>query len=593
MNHNSPSVIIRKARKNVQGVQIMVKPNKSINFRTKKSGFYDLYNAERIPKKKLNKEKMAYLKNELQRKIIRGKKESLKKIDAPELNPKLSLGRSHNKSVMITHKASLSPSKGQETAQIKDGLHHYKFPGKIHSSMHVGIGNESPGSGNRYKRAQAIHDKYCSLPKMMPDRKHRNSSFQLDKSDAPLFLPNLAQKKNPVIKNIVDSTNVSKFGDSKEGSSTNGDAISVKLANLKMISPMTNLPKGYKKQLDKDSEELLRIFYSIRACSKEASMTLPALDPEVKISYTLVKNIRIKKSEFKNFIAKRYTTYIAERLINFFDFTKAWSYNDFVNTMEVLIFQSNEMLYKICFEALDYNNDGYISEIDLYQTMGELPTEIFISVLMEDFLKIIRYIVKSKIKKGTFDETKYYHKEMIKKIQVMNATYRSSLSGWNLNDKDKPSSNFFHFCTKKLSPSEKKPSEREDYALYPRSINKSVRNKSEQKDDSLKLSLKSVVKSNRKTLNKKELLFSYCEEKELNEKISLTEFNAIRFDTFVPSLAIDLIKYFCGYSKTKLQVLSLTSSSSSSSREYLKVHRNEIEFERLMKIIKLEESKSK
>lgn len=37
----------------------------------------------------------------------------------------------------------------------------------------------------------------------------------------------------------------------------------MKLANLKMISPMTNLPKGYKKQLDKDSEELLRIFYSV------------------------------------------------------------------------------------------------------------------------------------------------------------------------------------------------------------------------------------------------------------------------------------------------------------------------------------------
>ncbi|CAI2361158.1 unnamed protein product [Moneuplotes crassus] len=455
-------------------------------------------------------------------------------------------------------------------SQAKRGLGNYKFPGRVNQSMDFGMENESPGSGHRHKRAQAT----LSLPQVILRRKNRNSSFTLDKSLMALHFPALHKNKEPIIKHIVESSNVSKIADSKAVSSITGVATTMRLSNLREISPMVNLPKSYQKQLDEGSEELLKIFYSIHA---GVASTRKA------ISYSIVKNVRIRKSEFRSFLSKRYTSSIAEKLINFFDFKKPWSYHDYVNAMEVLIYQNDELLFKIAFEALDFNCDDYISEIDLYLAMRELPNEVFISVLMDDFLKVIQYLIDKKKMKGTFDETKYNQEKI--KMQIMNATYRSSLSDWKKEGQGKSSPNFFQFCLSKLSPNEKKGPQKSDYSLYKRSVNNSAR-KLEKNTDSLSISRFNSINSYRKkTLNKEDLLFGYCEERELNEKIPLNEFNAIHFDHFVPNFAIDLIKFLCGYSKVKL--------ASSNSREYLKVHRNEEEFQKLMEIIEIQEAKGK
>lgn len=66
---------------------------------------------------------------------------------------------------------------------------------------------------------------------MILRRKNRNSSFTLDKrcgyslnfsSMMPLHFPALHQKKEPAFRNIVESSNVSKIGDSKAVSSITG-----------------------------------------------------------------------------------------------------------------------------------------------------------------------------------------------------------------------------------------------------------------------------------------------------------------------------------------------------------------------------------
>jgi len=62
----------------------------------------------------------------------------------------------------------------------------------------------------------------------------------------------------------------------------------------------------------------------------------------------------MKKSEFKQFLGKRYTMQITEKLIGYFDFIKPWSYNDFVNVMELLIYQNDETFFKIVSTCSSY-----------------------------------------------------------------------------------------------------------------------------------------------------------------------------------------------------------------------------------------------
>lgn len=98
--------------------------------------------------------------------------------------------------------------------------------------------------------------------------------------------------------------------------------------------------------------------------------------------------------------------------------------------MEISLYQNEEFFYRLVFEALDYNNDGYISEIDLFLTMRDLKSEIFIEVLMEDLVKIIQYIIDKKKLKGTYDESNYKYERIMKRVKKLNSTHRSNLSSW-------------------------------------------------------------------------------------------------------------------------------------------------------------------
>ena len=64
--------------------------------------------------------------------------------------------------------------------------------------------------------------------------------------------------------------------------------------------------------------------------------------------------------------AKRYKQQIAEKILNHFDLSNPWTFKNYVNSMELCLYQIDEFFYKMTFEILDYNNDGYISEIDLF-----------------------------------------------------------------------------------------------------------------------------------------------------------------------------------------------------------------------------------
>lgn len=83
----------------------------------------------------------------------------------------------------------------------------------------------------------------------------------------------------------------------------------------------------------------------------------------------MVRNWRLKRADFKHFLAIRYSNQIWERILSHFDISNPWTYEDYWNWMESFIFQSEDFFYKVTFEWLDISNDDELSEVDIFQTM--------------------------------------------------------------------------------------------------------------------------------------------------------------------------------------------------------------------------------
>lgn len=79
---------------------------------------------------------------------------------------------------------------------------------------------------------------------------------------------------------------------------------------------------------------------------------LPTLNPKIQTksksdddtmpSLNQIKNLRIKKNEFKAYLSKRYNPTIADKFLSHFDLKNQWTYKHFVNSMEIAIYQTEE-----------------------------------------------------------------------------------------------------------------------------------------------------------------------------------------------------------------------------------------------------------
>jgi hypothetical protein len=60
-----------------------------------------------------------------------------------------------------------------------------------------------------------------------------------------------------------------------------------------------------------------------------------------------LKSLKINKSNLKTYIAARYSTQIADKISNYFEFVKPWGFKDFLSSMEILLLQNEEFFYQI------------------------------------------------------------------------------------------------------------------------------------------------------------------------------------------------------------------------------------------------------
>jgi len=179
----------------------------------------------------------------------------------------------------------------------------------------------------------------------------------------------------------------------------------------------------------------------------------------------------ISKNELRAFLTKRYNSQIADKFVSHFnilskldslpaephfDLNQKWNYKDFVNVMEITMYQNEEFYSRMVFDALDYNNDGFISEIDLFLTVKELSNDVFINVLVKDLVKIVQFISEKKVLKGTSDECKYNYEKIMKRVNKMNCTFFSSLSNFNQEKNETHAKSFFEFASNAFSFSNSK-----------------------------------------------------------------------------------------------------------------------------------------
>ena len=71
------------------------------------------------------------------------------------------------------------------------------------------------------------------------------------------------------------------------------------------------------------------------------------------------------------------------------------------------------------FTALDFNNDNYISEIDLFVLMRTLDSYIFVNVASKDAIDIVNFLDQKKKEKGTDDPIENRMRKLDEDVQEL------------------------------------------------------------------------------------------------------------------------------------------------------------------------------
>lgn len=118
--------------------------------------------------------------------------------------------------------------------------------------------------------------------------------------------------------------------------------------------------------------------------------------------------------------------------------------------MELCLIQNDDFFYKITFEGLDFNNDGFLSEVDLFLALRDIKDNGLLKIISFDLSAIIRYIADKKRDKGTLDDVKYRFEVLMRKLSKLKRQALSKGPKREESTKNAPN-NFFEFLTQALN----------------------------------------------------------------------------------------------------------------------------------------------
>lgn len=218
------------------------------------------------------------------------------------------------------------------------------------------------------------------------------------------------------------------------------------------------------------------------------------------------------------------------------------------------------------FEVLDFNNDGFLSEMDMFQIMSDVQNRVFIEVFTQDFVKIIQCIIDKKKSWGTYNEAEYNYNKLMKKISTYRSTYKDlrANKGSDSDGSEEPRKSFFEFATAVLEPKfAKRKTEDIDISLNSHLKSQNSNDKKAKIGVEQTLNMKhsqSVSNRYKRWQNISDLLYDYWDKEMSNDRTSKNT-QSVGFHFLFKTLADALIRIiqkvsltFMGYSN-KLMVI--------------------------------------
>jgi len=107
-----------------------------------------------------------------------------------------------------------------------------------------------------------------------------------------------------------------------------------------------------------------------------------------------IGNLNLTKNKYRSFLSAKFGNSMADKLCLTLDFTQAVDYATFCKQVEQLVGERS-LLLQLAFDVFDSNNDGRLSELDLFKALFNYDKSTkdknsFVEVLLDDFNRITK-----------------------------------------------------------------------------------------------------------------------------------------------------------------------------------------------------------
>ena len=106
-----------------------------------------------------------------------------------------------------------------------------------------------------------------------------------------------------------------------------------------------------------------------------------------------VKNCRLERRQLRDFLRKRYSREMIDKLFKALNFPAVMRINDFCDCVNEYRKNDAVQKLKLCFDLYDHNSDGYICLVDLFSTLELLKSTDY---FLQRDLSLLSRVIHSK-----------------------------------------------------------------------------------------------------------------------------------------------------------------------------------------------------
>lgn len=121
---------------------------------------------------------------------------------------------------------------------------------------------------------------------------------------------------------------------------------------------------------------------------------------EPKLEFT--KSHKLKKASFRQFLAFRYGSVVAEKWQNLMQFDNPIDFETYCSKIVTEILQKQNVMYQLAFDFFDCNNDEKISEFDIFKILHfygikDEKSSLFTNFIQKDILTMLKLFTVQKL----------------------------------------------------------------------------------------------------------------------------------------------------------------------------------------------------